>query len=66
MVLAPADGTIELVVDRIPDNMVGEVNLKENWGNTVIIKHDDHLYSSLSHLKEGSIRVREGDSSKRG
>ena len=60
MVIAPADGTIEFVLDRIPDNIVGEVNLKENWGNTVIIKHDDHLYTSLSHLKEGSIKVKEG------
>jgi urea transporter len=60
-VLAPAGGTVELVVDRIPDNEVGEVNLKDNWGNTVIIKHGDHLYTSLSHLREGSIRVKEGD-----
>ena len=66
MVLAPADGTIEFVLDRVPDNVVGEVNLKDNWGNTVIIKHDDHLFSSLSHLKEGSIRVKEGDSIKEG
>ena len=66
MVLAPADGTVELVVDRIPDNIVGEVNVKENWGNTVIIKHDDQLYTSLSHLKEGSIKVKEGDSIKEG
>jgi len=66
MVLAPADGTVEMVVDRIPDNIVGEVNLKENWGNTVIIKHDDHLYSSMSHLKEGSIKAKEGDSVKEG
>jgi urea transporter len=66
MVLAPADGTVELVLDRIPDNTVGEVNLKENWGNTVIIRHDDHLYTSLSHLKEESIKVREGDQVKQG
>jgi urea transporter len=66
MVLAPADGTIELVTDRIPDNIVGEVNLKENWGNTVIIKHDDRLYTSMSHLKEGSIRVKEGDTVREG
>jgi urea transporter len=66
MVVAPADGTVELVLDRIPDNIVGEVNLKDNWGNTVIIKHDDHLYSSMSHLKEGSIQVKEGDSVKEG
>ncbi len=66
MVLAPADGTVELVVDRIPDNVVGEVNLKENWGNTVIIKHEDDLYTSLSHLKEGSVRVKEGDAVREG
>ncbi len=66
MILAPADGTVELVLDRVPDNIVGEVNLKENWGNTVIIKHDDHLYTSLSHLKEGSIKVKEGDSVREG
>lgn len=66
MVLAPADGTVEYVVDRIPDNVVGEINLKENWGNTVIIKHDEHLFTSLSHLKEGSIKVKAGDTIKEG
>ncbi len=66
MVIAPADGTVELVVDHIPDNIVGEVNLKENWGNTVIIKHDEHLYTSHSHLKEGSIPVKEGDPIRKG
>ena len=66
MVLAPADGTIEFVLDRIPDNIIGEVNLKDNWGNTVIIKHDDNLYTSLSHMREGSIKVKEGDLIKEG
>ena len=66
MILAPADGTVEYVVDHIPDNVVGEVNLKENWGNTVIVKHDNHLYTSLSHLKEGSIKVKEGDTIREG
>jgi len=65
-ILAPAKGTVEYVVDHIPDNVVGEVNLKENWGNTVIIKHDDYLYTSLSHLKDGSIKVKKGDSIKEG
>jgi urea transporter len=66
LVVAPADGTVELVVDRIPDNIVGEVNLKDNWGNTVIIKHDGHLYTSLSHLKEGSVKVKEGETIREG
>jgi urea transporter/murein DD-endopeptidase MepM/ murein hydrolase activator NlpD len=60
-VIAPADGTVEHVDDDIPDNKIGEVNIEENWGNTVIIKHADNLYSSLSHLKPGSLKVKQGD-----
>ncbi len=60
-VIAPADGTVEHVDDDIPDNKIGEVNIEENWGNTVIIKHADNLYSSLSHLKPGSVKVKPGD-----
>jgi len=66
MVLAPADGTVELILDRVADNRIGEVNLQENWGNTVIIKHGERLYTSMSHLKEGSIKVKEGDNVKEG
>ena len=65
-VLAPADGTIEFTLDDIEDNSVGDVNTKDNWGNTVIIKHSDHLYSSLSHLKPGSVSVKEGDKVRQG
>lgn len=65
-ILAPADGMIEEVFDNIPDNPVGEKNLKKNWGNTVIIKHADFLYTQLSHLKEGSIVVKPGQRIKRG
>jgi len=65
-VLSPADGFVELVVDDIPDNKVGDVNINENWGNTIIIKHSDSLFSSLSHLKPGSIQVNKGDQVKEG
>ena len=43
-VLAPADGYIESVVDDIEDNIIGKPNIKENWGNTVIIRHNNYLY----------------------
>jgi urea transporter len=66
LVLAPGDGTVEFVTGHIADNPVGEVNLRENWGNTIIIKHGDQLYTSLNHLKEGSIRVKEGETVKEG
>ena len=48
-------------MDGIDDNIIGQVNLQNNWGNTIIIKHDDEVYSKLSHLKKGSIKVQEGE-----
>lgn len=54
-VLAPADGWIEEVVDMIDDNEPGDFNLEQNWGNTVIIRHAEGLYSKLSHLKKQSV-----------
>jgi len=65
-VIAPDDGIVEKVVDDIDDNIIGEVDLKNNWGNTIIIKHDDDIYTKLSHLKKGSIKVSEGDKVKFG
>jgi len=65
-ILAPADGTVEEIFDGVPDNIVGEKNLKQNWGNTVIIKHSEFLYTQLSHLKESSICVQAGQKLKKG
>lgn len=65
-VIAPDEGIIEKVINDIDDNIIGEVNLKDNWGNTIIIKHDEGIYTKLSHLKKGSIKVSEGDKVKFG
>lgn len=65
-IVAPADGIIEEIYDHIPDNTIGEVNLKKNWGNTVIIKHAEFLYTQLSHLMDASIVVRPGQKVKKG
>lgn len=60
-VVAPAHGWVVTVVDGVADNPINEVNLNQNWGNTIIIKHGERLYSKLSHLKPYSIKVKEGD-----
>jgi urea transporter len=60
-VIAPADGTIVVAEDGIDDNIPGEINTLKNWGNTVIIKHSEGLYSKLSHLQKGSVSVKSGD-----
>ncbi len=60
-VIAPADGTVVQVINNIDDNNVGDVNTIDNWGNTVVIKHNDYLYSKLCHLKKGSVEVKESE-----
>ncbi len=60
-VVAPLAGTIVQVLDGIEDNLVGDVNLDNNWGNTVVIKHGEYFYSKISHFKKGSFKVKEGD-----
>jgi urea transporter/murein DD-endopeptidase MepM/ murein hydrolase activator NlpD len=60
-VLSPADGTVAEVIENVPDNAIGDINTKENWGNTVVIKHTDFLYSKMSHLKYHSVEVKKGD-----
>lgn len=65
-VVAPFDGTIIEAVNHIEDNVIGDVNTKENWGNTIILKHNDFLYAKLSHLKYHSLEVKVGDQVKKG
>lgn len=65
-VLAPADGEVVTIEDGISDNRIGDVDLQHNWGNTIIIKHAEQLYSKLSHLKKDSFKVRIGDRVKKG
>lgn len=60
-VLAPAAGTVVEVADGVEDNPVGGVELKQNWGNTVVLWHGHYLYTKISHLKAGSIPVKPGD-----
>ena len=60
-VVSPADGIVEEITDYIDDNEPGKINSNQNWGNTIVIKHLNNLYSQLSHLKAGTFRVKKGD-----
>ena len=60
-IIAPADGSVVVAEDGIDDNKVGEVNTLKNWGNTVIIKHAEGLYTKMCHLQKGSVSVEVGD-----
>ncbi len=65
-VLAPFAGTVIETINTIPDNTIGDVNTKNNWGNTVVIKHSEYIYSKLCHLKYHSVEVKVGDILKQG
>lgn len=59
-VLAAAAGTVVRVESDVPDNLVGAMNLKQNWGNLVLLHHGPGLYSLVAHLARGSVKVRLG------
>jgi len=61
-VVAAANGTVVAIVNIIEDNEIGISNIHQNWGNTVVLKHDTYLFSKMSHLKKGSVKVNIGDS----
>jgi len=60
-VIAPADGTVMDIIDNIDDNEPGKINTVQNWGNTIVIRHADSLFTQISHLKKGSFRKKKGD-----
>jgi urea transporter/murein DD-endopeptidase MepM/ murein hydrolase activator NlpD len=65
-VLAPANGYVQEIIDHIEDNEIGKINRQQNWGNTIVIRHAEGLYSKMCHLKKNSFKVQAGDYVKQG
>ncbi|WP_460909493.1 M23 family metallopeptidase [Spirosoma areae] len=65
-VVAPASGYVVTLVDGIEDNPIGNMNIRENWGNAIVIKHAEYLYSKIAHLKKDSFVVKPGDYVRKG
>ncbi|ALA85397.1 peptidase M23 [Stenotrophomonas maltophilia] len=59
-ILAPADGTVVEVVEGVADNVPGQMNAAQLTGNRVILDHGNEEYSVLAHLRQGSVRVAQG------
>ncbi len=58
--IAPCDGEIVLVVDGVKDNKPGELNPIYVPGNTVILKTAKNEFLLFAHLKQHSIKVKQG------
>ena len=65
-VLAPADGTVVLVNNSFVDNTPGHSEEIMPTGNRVLISHGHDEYSLLMHLKQDSIKVKNGQKVKQG
>jgi hypothetical protein len=64
--LSPADGVVMEAIDGVRDNAPGSMNPFSALGNAVFVRHAPNEVSVLAHLKQGSVRVKAGDSVKRG
>ncbi|MCK5846185.1 MAG: urea transporter [Bacteroidales bacterium] len=59
-IIAPAAGEVIDIIDGIADNEIGDVDVVNNWGNSIIIKHGEQIFSQISHIKPGSFQVHKG------
>jgi len=59
-VLAPAYGQVWMVVNDVPDNAPGTINVAANWGNYVLIRLYDGKFAMIAHLKPGTVAVYPG------
>jgi urea transporter len=60
-VISPVHGEVVRAYDKFPDNAPGEVDVKNNWGNFILIRMENGLHVLLAHLRQHSIKVSEGD-----
>jgi len=63
---AAAAGTVVYVREGCPESSTFSKNLSARecgagWGNHIVIKHGEQLYTRYGHLKKGSILVNVGD-----
>lgn len=68
-ILAPTDGeVVEIGAGRPDSPITGKAECKAHdiRGNYLLIRHADHEYSLLAHLKPGSLLVKAGDRVARG
>jgi hypothetical protein len=59
-VLAPVDGTVQSVVDGLPDNPIGTKDPKKPAGNHVVIAAAKDRFVFIAHMQKESIRVKQG------
>ena len=60
-IVAPLDGFVYDIINTVEENEISGVNTVENWGNTIILNHQNGLFTQISHIKKDSFKVVVGD-----
>jgi urea transporter len=60
-IVSPVSGYVVDMRQDLVDNIIGEVDRVNNWGNFIIIKSDLGFFVEISHLMQYSISVNVGD-----
>lgn len=60
-VVSPVYGQVVGCADTFRDNSPGEVDIRNNWGNFILICCGGGLHVLLAHLQQGSLSVSEAD-----
>lgn len=63
---APCDAEVLSVTEGVKDNVPGEMNPVQITGNSIVLKTINNEYLLLAHFKLNSIRVKKGDTVKKG
>jgi len=60
-ILSPVSGYVVDMRQDLVDNIIGDVDRINNWGNYIIIKSDGGFFVEISHLMQYSLSVTVGD-----
>lgn len=58
---APMEGQVVQLRNDLPDVLPGETDVVNNWGNYILLRTVAGSHVLLAHLKQGSLRVRQGE-----
>lgn len=60
-IVSPCYGQVAQLENNVADNPVGQVNLRKNWGNYLLIRLNTGSFVLLAHLRHNSVSVKIGD-----
>jgi murein DD-endopeptidase MepM/ murein hydrolase activator NlpD len=65
-IISPCDAEVVFAVDGVKDNIPGQLNQLHTLGNSILLKTKNNEYLLIAHLKQNSVKVKQGETVKSG